>query len=506
MYRGKFEAGSNDAAQKPEQAPAVRSVEAETATQPVRRQRPADDRRTRRRRRKRTTAGKLVFYGIYVLLILAFFIGMRFVMGALEDWLVEFEASQPDNQSEKVFQQHFAQPDWKELYALAGLEDTAFEGVDAYIDYMDKTVGDAPITMVETSAGLTGGKKYVIRADLGQEKYYNFATFALTDKSATDALMADWQLGEVQVFTWDAKAPQSMGFQRKLGYRFVIEPSSTVTVNGVVLGEEYVQRTVATMAEEYLPEGVHGYRLAELWVDGLLTEPTIVITDAEGKVADVTFDEETSTFVQSIDAPSMTDGERDTVVTAAKTYCQYMIGAVGAWDLRGYFDHETKIYNTITTNTTWMQGYSGFDFGEETVTDYYLYSDSLYSAKVTVDLNVTRTDGTIKVYGLSSTFFLEKQEEGWRVIEMTNVDVQEQTSMVRLTYVDGDKILASELVDAESRKLTPPQVTAPEGKVFRGWYVEAGKLDTGADGTIALPADYQLEPMTVYALFGAEEG
>lgn len=456
--------------------------------------------------RGRVRVGTVVFYTVYLLIILAFLIGMSFVLKALQGWLVDFEASQPDHRSEEVFAQQFAQPDWTELYAMAGLQDTPFEGVDSYAAYMDRVVGDAPITMVETSAGLSGGKKYVVRAGLGEDRWYNFATFTLEDRKAEEDLISDWQLGKVELFTYDPKAPQSMGFQRKLGYRFVIEPSSTVTVNGVVLGEEYVQRTVATMAEEYLPEGVHGYRLAELWVDGLLTEPTIVITDAEGKVADVTFDEETSTFVQNIDAPSMTDGERDTVVTAAKTYCQYMIGAVGAWDLRGYFDHETKIYNTITTNTTWMQGYSGFDFGEETVTDYYLYSDSLFSAKVTVDLNVTRTDGTIKVYGLSSTFFLEKQEEGWRVIEMTNVDVQEQTSMVRLTYVDGDKILASELVDAESRKLTPPQVTAPEGKVFRGWYVEAGKLDTGADGTITLPADYQLEPMTVYALFGAEEG
>lgn len=509
MYRGKYEAvaSKGDPIRTRDavgEQVAVPVEERSTAPAPRSHPEAGDVTPRRRRRRKRIAWGKLVFYGIWLLLIVAFFIGMGIVKGALLDWLVEFEASQPDNQSAQMFERYFADPDWAELYRMAGIEDTAFEGVQAYSDYMEQTVGSAEITMVETSAGLTGGKKYVIRATLGEQGYFNFATFTLVDKKAEDDLISDWQLGEVQIFTWNED--QSMQFSRDLGYAFLVAPDSVVTVNGVVLDESYVQRTVSTVAENYLPEGVHGYRLAELRVEGLLTEPTILVTNAQGQAAELDYDAEKRTFTERIVRPTITDEEYTTVVKAAQTYCRYMIGAVGAWDLRSYFDHTTQIYDTITTNTTWMQGYTGYDFGEETVSDFYRYSDSLYSARVTLALNVTRPDGTVKVYELGSSFFLELQTDGWRVIEMTNVDVQAQTSMVRLTYVDGDTVLASQMVAADSRRLTPPEVTVPEGQTFLGWYVEAGRLETDTDGTIQLPTDLQLEPMTVYALFGAEEG
>lgn len=457
----------------------------------------------RRRRRKRITLGTICFYGVWAALIVAFVIGISIAKNALRDWLVDYEASQPDNQSQKIFQEHFAQPDWAELYAMAGMEDTAVEGAQAYADYMDNTVGDCEITMVETSAGLSGGKKYVIRALLGaeEERYFNFATFTLKDQKAEDALISDWQIDEVELFAWDEETGKTVSFRRELSYRFLVSPDSTITVNGVALGEEYIYRSVATLAESYLPENIHGYRLVELRVDGLLAEPEIKATNSSGEPMELLLDAQTGTYTELIDLPEATEQEMDTVLSAAQTYCKYMIGAVGAWDLREYFDHTTPIYTTITTNTTWMQGYSGYAFGEAEISDFYRYCDTLYSAKVTLDLNVTRNDGTIKVYELGTHFFLEMQEDAWKVIEMTNVDVQEQTELVRVEYVYDDTVLSSVMVDTDSRKLTPPAIPEVEGHQFLGWYVEAGKLETDEDGTITLPADFTLAPMTVYALF-----
>ena len=38
----------------------------------------------------------IVFYSIYVLLIVAFFVGINALLSPLEDWLVRYEASQPE--------------------------------------------------------------------------------------------------------------------------------------------------------------------------------------------------------------------------------------------------------------------------------------------------------------------------------------------------------------------------------------------------------------------------
>ncbi|MBQ2245329.1 MAG: hypothetical protein II320_05740, partial [Oscillospiraceae bacterium] len=330
--------------------------------------------------------------------------------------------------------------------------------------------------------------------------------FLLEDKKAEGDIISDWQLGKVELFTYDPNAPQSMGFQRGEGYRFLVGPEHTVYINDVALDESFLQRTEATVAEEYLPEGIHGWRLMEYRVDGLLTVPVVKVLDDDGQTVALRKDETDRIFSVDLGSPQMPDDHRDTLVETAQVYCKYMIGAAGSATLRERFDSSTGIYKTITTNTTWMQNYKGYDFGEAMVTDYYGYSEDLFSAKVTLALNVTRPDGTVKVYDLGSTFFLQKQGKAWKCIEMTNVDVQEKTSQVRVTYMDGDTVLLSQMVDGSSKFLTPPQISVPEGKRFLGWYVEAGKLETTDSGVIALPTGFTLEPMTVYALFGAAEG
>ena len=65
--------------------------------------------------------------------------------------------------------------------------------------------------------------------------------------------------------------------------------------------------------------------------------------------------------------------------------------------------------------------------------------------------------------------------------------------------------------DAQSNKLTLPEITVPEGKTFLGWFIqtvsETGSttmelaFEPNESNTVALPAQTVLEPMTLYALF-----
>lgn len=459
--------------------------------------RPSPRRRRAAPKKKRTTKGTILFYSVYATLIVVFFIAMAFAMGALQNWLVKYEASQPKVKCQQVFDELFGDPDWANIYTLAGASDTSFENKDSYAAYMENTVGDEKLTYIETSAGLSGDKKYIVR--LGTEKV---ATFTLTTEDK-DAEIPDWKLGKVEIF-----------FTRGNAFTIITDGGNTVTVNGVKLDDSYIVRTVSTTAEKYLPEGIHGYRLAEYHVDGLLAQPQIIVTNANGENVEMAYDADTATYTQSITPPTIGDSEYSTVLTAAQTYCRYMIGAMGKADLKTCFDASTKIYETITTNTTWMQSYKGYDFSKETISDFYRYSDSLYSAKIELTLMVTRKNGTVKDYNLSSTFFLENQNGSWKVIEMTNVDVQEQTTMVRLTYMNGSEQLVSEMVDAHAKKLTPPAVTAPDGKVFSGWFYETvdenGKKTMSlaflpdANGNVTLSGEDALKPMTLFALFDKE--
>lgn len=435
-------------------------------------------------------AGTIVFYSVLGSIILLFCIGMAFAMHALNDWLVRFEASQPNAKCEAVFEELFRDPDWEQIYALDPGDITAQQ----YAQYMEQKVGDQTLTYIETSAGLSGDKKYIVRC--GSEKV---ATFSLCNKAA-GADIPDWQLGAVEIF-----------YQAKLSVYIQAAPDHTVLVDGQQLDESYVIRTVTTKAQEYLPEGVYGYRMNELAVHGLLNEPEVQVLDAKGNPVELQYDDHSRCYFYTIGSSEITEGHRQTLVTAAETYCRYMIGDAGKNALRSCFDTRSQIYRTITENTTWMQSYARYQLGQVQISDYYCYSDEYFSARVALTLEVTRKDGTVKTYELDNTFFVKKAGDQWLVWEMINSNPQETVTQVLLTFIDSDQVIHTQMVDAQSNKLTLPQVTAPEGKTFLGWFTQTVS-ETGStamelafepdeDGTVALPAQTVLEPMTLYALY-----
>lgn len=482
MYRGAFEA-----------SPAAKRARQKAAQQTQQGQQPEERSQTRRGPKTHT----VVFYSLYALCIVAFFVGVYFLMGALDDFLVRYEASQPDVKSQEVFEKLFADPDWAQIYDLAKAEDTVYDGKGSFVSYMESKVGQERLSFVETSMGLSQDKKFYVR--LGEE---NVAAFSLSNTAGTVAI-PEWELDTVEVYyTFD----EDVTVHSYPGY--------TVSVNGVPLDDSCIVRTTETMAEQYLPEGLHGARAVTYYLDGLLVAPTVTVTDSTGAEMSLQYDAQTNAWSHATsEGGTVTSELQDAFQEASEAYGKFMIADLSKNKLAKYFTGNS--YNAIIqAELAWMQNFSSYQFGELELTEFYAYSDSFCSGRVHQILYVTRSNGTVKEYEINSTFFMEKQENGWMVVEMTNADVQSGQSQVRLTYmVDGEPV-GSVMVDAEGGTLTPPAVTAPEGKVFAGWFRqgvnEAGETVytrmflPDENGNVSLPAGYELEPMVLYALFENE--
>jgi len=442
--------------------------------------------------------GTKVFYSIYAAGIVLLFVGIAIAMSALNDWLVRFEASQPDTRAQQAFEQYFADPDWGQIYDLAAMTGTEYEGKEAYSAYMEDKVGSTPLTYVKTSAGLSGGQKYIVKQD-GE----NIATFTLQNSAPSELDIPNWELDSVELL-----------LTRQEHVMIYAQPDHTVTVNGVALTEDDIVLTTTTAAEDYLPEGVHGARTVLYYVDGLLTAPKVTVTGPEGSEVATVYDPEAKAYSQSADEDLLSDELKDRLVQATQAYCKHMINAGGG--VSSYFDTSSAIYKTIMRNEMWFKGYSGYEFTPAQITDTYVYSNTLFSARVSLTLNVTRSsNGTVKAFDVDNTLFLEKKSNGkWMVIEMVNADAQAVRTQVRLTYTLDGEVLSSAMVDAQASVLTPPAVTAPEGKVFSGWFREITAEDGSKtlslvflpdeNGTVTLPEDYTLEPMELQALFEDE--
>ena len=451
----------------------------------------------KKRKNKGSRTVTLVFYTFYFVMVAALLGGTLFLRSWLVNYLTKYEAAQPTTRCEEIFLEYFKNPDWSELCAKAGLPGSEYEGSEAFAAYMNAKVGSENLTYVETSAGLSGGHKYLLK--LGSE---TIGYFTLEDKSEKKSDVPDWQLGQVSLNCTYSESVTIQSAGDMIGY-----------VNGVALTDDHTVQIGTTRVEDYLPAGVHGPRIYTKYLDGLMAEPQITATDADGNPAQVTYNEENDTYVVLTSESTISTEDYDRVLLTAKTYALRMIEKASSKELGKYFDTRSTSYKTIVSIDPWMQEwfFSSYKWGEESITGYYRHSDSLFSVHVNLSMYVTRTDNTVKEYKVDHSFLFEKQSGTWKCVNMTNVDFREQSAIVRLTFMLGDSVIFTNLYEQDADYVDLPAVTAPEGKVFSGWF----RLDTAADGSqeytrvfapeedgkVQLPAGTKLQPMTLFALF-----
>ncbi len=434
-----------------------------------------------------------IFYKLYSVYILLFCIVMTVVLYKLYIWLTDYEASQPTHKADEVFSEMFENPDWGALYDRVGIKDSVYEGREAYIAYMTEKVGETPLKLIKTSAGLSGDKKYFVKL-----KEENLLSFTLVSSEPSERGITTWSLGDIELF-----------YEHEEGVRVQLQTGHTVMLNGIPLDEECVIQRLETVAEEYLPVGVHGKRQQVLVEDGLLVEPEITIVDEVGKEQKVIYDVQTDTYIEQVEEFKIGEDERDAVLRAAQEYSKHMLGI--KVKLSEYFNTDSEIYKVIRKNENWMSGYSNYEFSEAEFTNYYPYTDDLFSVRVSMVLSVFRKNGSTKEYTVDSEFFMERQEDGkWLVTDITNVYIQQEIVEVLLTYRDDENILKREFVRTDSERLEMPLVDIPKDMVFSGWAKEEiGEKGERTrvllfvpdeKGIVVLPKGYELQPLILYAL------
>lgn len=449
--------------------------------------------------------GSMVFYGFYFGLILVFFVGIFITLNWLNGWLGKYEAAQPTIKCQQVFDQLFANPDWAQLYRLAGdptgtgtnKYDTQFEGQDAFVRYMTEKVGSQQLSYVETSGGLTG-KKYLVR--LGTEK---LASFTLLGQQENIIDIPDWQLGEVELFLNRNQSIKIRKMENHVAY-----------INNNPLSDDYTIQIASTKADER-QAAENRIRTSIQEVDGLLTTPELLVYDQTGAPIEVRYNADSGMFEEQISAIAITDEERSAVFGALEAYAGFMINASGSRAaVAKYFDGGSQTYNDIVkmNGELWMNADRGHDFLNEEILGYTKHSDTLFSVRASMVMHVNNKDNTEKDYNVTQSMYFQYKNNKWVCTEMTNEDITAPVGEVRLSFYDlAGNQLSSDFYSTGIKSLTTPVVTAPAGKVFKGWAtVETN--DQGQKtwnvvfqpdemGNVTFPDGYNLVPMKLYPLF-----
>lgn len=445
---------------------------------------------------KKSNLGTVVFYTLYFLFI-ALFCGATFLgLKWLDGWLVSYEAAQPTAKCQEVFEELFTNPDWDKLYDLSGQQPTQYEGKEAFVSYMSQKYSDpSKLSYAETSAGISADKKYILR--YGDEK---IGFFTLSGGGGiTD--IPEWKLGTVELYV-----------TRNESFRITLVDGHTSYVNGTALTEDHVIQIASTKANEYLPVGVTSPRTCVQEITGLLVKPEVVVKNASGAEAVVTYDEEARMFTEQTESNTISSDLQDVALTTGEIYGKYLIRAVSADMLASKFNRSSAIFGAITS-LEWLRTPRSYTITNESVSEYARYSEDVFSARVKLDVNtVSNTDGSEKTFNVDSTFFFNKGSDGkWTCYNMTNEDISQPVGQVRLTFMNGDTVIDSGFYATDAKELSLPVVSEPEGKKFVGW-VKQSINESGAkeltvmfspdeNGKVTLAAGTVLEPMTLYTYF-----
>ena len=465
---------------------------------------------------KKPRVSTFVFYGFLLTLIIAFLLLMSSLMGKLKTHLEKYQASHINTQYRQVFEEYFEDPDWAALYEQAGMVDTEFESKEAFAAYMEAKVGSQELICFLESNG-TNSKRCPVY--LGNEEIGAFYIVLIPEaKPEKDPWyykipFAESLVNKLKVQRWKYDGLELVQPERELSVTVTTEDNRIVYINGVPLGQQQLISTTHTKIDSYLPEGVQGMRRQSFYQDGLLVKPEVTVTDLNGNP--IAIRENAPGYYSEVFAAQEQEPELEQyIISAAQTYCRYMIVDARLSELSPYYDTSSKIYQDITSTELWgVAKPMSTRLGDASVTEFYRYNDEIVTARVQTVLYAMRYDGTEREYPLDTTFFLRKAETGeYKIFASNNMDLQETTTMVRLRFFVDGQLLESRMVDASSAQLALPSVEVPEGKRFAGWY-QATTDETGnqtlsliflpkeGENTVFIPSNTSLTVMDLQALF-----
>lgn len=458
---------------------------------------------------RRSKTATLIFYTLYILLILVFLGAVALARGELNSWLTDYQLSQPTDKRDQVFAELFESGDWDTIYTVAGIEDTLYEGVDAFRTYMAAQVEGKTLELVETSAGLSGDRKYFVK--LGERSIASFLLTAHADPvTGTDR----WELANVDVY-----------FLREETVTIRLQRGQTAYVNGAALSDDLRIRREFAVSLRYLPTGVYPDYRDTFVLDGLLVQPEITVRDASGEEVSVSRDPDTGEYTTGTPEYPTTipDDTRKAVNAAMDAYGAYLAGETET--LPSCFDRTTDVWPVIRQAKEDLQEGWTVELTGKSVENYRQYGDDLFSVTVGMEFLAREIpeekDGTTtkpanekntKILSQTETWFFRRQEDDWRCIAMTAEAEPEGAEQVRIRFVVDGVPVSEYFYDTTLTELVVPVVSVADGMRFAGWYQRENTgdgtlslaLQPDETGRVVVTEEFSLRPMTVYAVVEPE--
>lgn len=347
-----------------------------------------------------------VFYAVLIALTVTGILITAVVLNVLWDFLSAYENALPKYEAQRVFDRYYSGEDFAELYQLYSGEMSKYEGRDQFEKCM--------------RAVLSTGKPESYEVTTGAEDQMCFSLRCGKSKLATLYLRkSDETLGWGQ-YLWklDRLVPEKLPTS---SVKVKTLTGSTLLINGVEVGREGITETdIPTESCDHMPDGVDGITYTVYTVDGLIASPSITCLNSKGELVEPRYDNRTEFFTEEITYDeALRTQYSQLAVEALQTYQRYRANDTSRASLKKYFDTSSDFYNAIMhTTTAWFAAHTGHDYSDETVGEFYAYSDEVFSCRYVGTQIITMSRTNTKYFDIDCVIYFRLVGDEYKVYYM----------------------------------------------------------------------------------------
>ncbi len=354
------------------------------------------------------------FYTVLALVVLVGVCCVAYGLSLLNDWMADFEATQYKYVAEKVFNEHFKNPDIEAFLDKQGYTVSPAETKQDLVNHIKAQIGDGEITYTEAQSTNEGDiLKFVVSAGS-----YKFGQFTVVD-TGTDTEYGNslYAMGDYELY-----------YKLETTSVTVVAPSdAVVTVNGFVLDESYVKKVEETPSCQNMPavimgngNAAQGIKYSTYRIDGLIN-PTdnITVTDKYGAPCAVTKDEK-GVFNADINYNTQLQeqfGEK--MITFTEEYAKYIQASGSFFRFHKQLDANSELYTKIKNVEYYFTHANNWhEFTDQQAVEFYEYAPGVFSCRVEVTWHAKRTGAPDYYDYIDMTLYLHQVDGEYLIYAM----------------------------------------------------------------------------------------
>ncbi len=370
-----------------------------------------------------------VFYAVYLTCILLFVLALAFGMGFVRDLLAEFESVQPKYKAQEVFEEYFADFDYKTMtdyYSVSAfLTESGYQTEEDLFSALDAVTKDGKVTYYRSSSGIADVEEYAVAVNKTRVATFTLKKTGEKSENGFDLYELDtikiYNPVRLEVVTNDQTNPPTYLYT----YRITAPLSHKITADGKELteAERVGQITYDKSAMANAKNGFEGIPMVSYEIIAS-APPALTATDANGDVATAAFDEKTSTFSYEVVFNKSVENDLGAhALTVAQKIGIYMQAGDKFSSIQDYIDPTAPLYEQLEDigGDSWMvKKFDSCEFKNEKIAECYRYSDTEVSLRVSLTQIGHRSGYEDSIDTLDYTFCFRLVDGEWLLYESYN--------------------------------------------------------------------------------------